>query len=120
MNKILLIIPAYNEEENIVRVVENLVNKYSEFDYVVINDGSKDSTAKLCRENGYNLVDLPLNCGLSGAFQTGMKYAMRKGYDYAIQYDGDGRLWSEPGNYCNGGYQPGRYSGSGHPASGTV
>lgn len=91
MNKILLIIPAYNEEENIVRVVENLVNNYSELDYVVINDGSKDSTAKLCRENGYNLVDLPLNCGLSGAFQTGMKYAMRKGYDYAIQYDGDGQ-----------------------------
>lgn len=91
MNKVLLIIPSYNEEENIVRVVENLVNNYPNLDYVVINDGSKDDTAKLCRENGYNMVDLPLNCGLPGAFQTGMKYALKNGYEYAIQYDGDGQ-----------------------------
>ncbi|MDE7322619.1 MAG: glycosyltransferase family 2 protein [Lachnospiraceae bacterium] len=89
--KILIIIPAYNEAENIVNVVENLKNNYAMFDYVVINDGSNDDTAKVCKENNYNLVDLPINLGLAGAFQTGMKYAMYHGYDYAIQYDGDGQ-----------------------------
>ena len=55
--KCLVIIPAYNEEENIVRVVENLKNNYPMYDYVVINDGSADSTAKICRKYGYELVD---------------------------------------------------------------
>ena len=89
--KCLVIIPAYNEEENIVRVVENLKNNYPMYDYIVINDGSSDSTAKICRKNGYELVDLPVNLGLAGAFQTGLKYAYRKGYDYAIQFDADGQ-----------------------------
>ena len=74
--KVLIIIPAYNEAENIVNVVENLKHNYTMFDYVVINDGSKDDTAKICRENGYNLVDLPINLGLAGAFQTGMKLSL--------------------------------------------
>ena len=73
--RVLVIIPAYNEEENIVRVVDNLINNYGKLDYVVVNDGSKDNTAKLCREHRYNLVDLPVNLGLAGAFQAGMKYA---------------------------------------------
>ena len=89
--KCLVIIPAYNEEENIVRVVENLKNNYPMYDYVVINDGSADSTAKICRKYGYELVDLPVNLGLAGAFQTGLKYAYRNGYDYAIQFDADGQ-----------------------------
>lgn len=89
--KLLIIIPAYNEEDNIERVVENLKRNYSEYDYVVVNDGSKDNTAQICREKGYNLVDLPVNLGLAGAFQTGMKYAYEKGYDYAIQFDADGQ-----------------------------
>ena len=89
--KCLAIIPAYNEEENIVRVVENLKNNYPMYDYIVINDGSSDSTAKICRKNGYELVDLPVNLGLAGAFQTGLKYAYRNGYDYAIQFDADGQ-----------------------------
>ena len=89
--KCLVIIPAYNEEENIVRVVENLKNNYPMYDYIVINDGSSDSTAKICRKHGYELVDLPVNLGLAGAFQTGLKYAYRKGYDYAIQFDADGQ-----------------------------
>ena len=74
-----------------VRVVENLKNNYPMYDYVVINDGSADSTAKICRKYGYELVDLPVNLGLAGAFQTGLKYAYRKGYDYAIQFDADGQ-----------------------------
>lgn len=89
--KCLVIIPAYNEEENIVRVVENLKNNYPMYDYIVINDGSSDSTVKICRKNGYELVDLPVNLGLAGAFQTGLKYAYRNGYDYAIQFDADGQ-----------------------------
>lgn len=89
--KCLVIIPAYNEEENIVRVVENLKNNYPMYDYVVINDGSADDTARICRKRGYELVDLPVNLGLAGAFQTGLKYAYRKGYDYAIQFDADGQ-----------------------------
>ena len=89
--KCLVIIPAYNEEENIVRVVENLKNNYSMYDYVVVNDGSADNTAKICRSKGYELLDLPVNLGLAGAFQTGLKYAYRKGYDYAIQFDADGQ-----------------------------
>lgn len=89
--KCLVIIPAYNEEENIVRVVENLKNNYPMYDYVIINDGSSDHTASICREKGYELLDLPVNLGLAGAFQTGLKYAYRKGYDYAIQFDADGQ-----------------------------
>ena len=89
--KCLVIIPAYNEEENIVRVVENLKNNYPMYDYIVINDGSADGTARICRERGHELVDLPVNLGLAGAFQTGLKYAYRKGYDYAIQFDADGQ-----------------------------
>ena len=61
--KVLIIIPAYNEAQNIENVVENLRNNYSMFDYVVINDGSQDETAKICRENNYNLLDLPINLG---------------------------------------------------------
>lgn len=89
--KVLAIIPAYNEEENIVSTVEDLRSHAPEVDYVVVNDGSKDSTAQICRDRGYNLVSLPVNTGLAGAFQTGMKYAQRNGYDYAIQFDADGQ-----------------------------
>ena len=71
--RVLVIIPAYNEEENIVRVVDNLINNYGQLDYVVINDGSRDNTAKLCREHGYNLVDLPVNLGLAGGFLGGVE-----------------------------------------------
>lgn len=95
MDKVLVIIPAYNEEENIKRVVDNLIQNYPQYDYVVVNDGSKDNTYKICEENGYRCLNLPVNLGLAGAFQTGMKYAYRKGYDYAIQYDADGQHRAE-------------------------
>lgn len=91
MSKVLIIIPAYNEAENIERVVSNIIENYSQYDYVVINDGSKDSTSKICKKNNYNLIDLSVNCGLAGAFQAGIKYAQRNNYDYALQYDGDGQ-----------------------------
>ena len=89
--KLLIAIPAYNEAENIERVVDNLIQNYPQYDYIVINDGSRDSTARICRENHYHLLDLPINLGLAGAFQAGMKYADRKGYDCLLQLDGDGQ-----------------------------
>ena len=89
--RVLAIIPAYNEELNIVSTVEDLKANAPGVDYVVVNDGSKDRTAAICLERGYNLVSLAVNTGLAGAFQTGMKYALRHGYDYAIQFDADGQ-----------------------------
>lgn len=89
--KVLVIIPAYNEAENIERVITDLKRRGGEVDYVVINDGSKDNTAKICRDHEYELLDLPVNLGLAGAFQAGMRYAYQNGYDAAIQFDGDGQ-----------------------------
>ena len=89
--KVLIVIPAYNEEANIGTVVKELVQNYPEFDYIVVNDGSRDQTARICREHGYQLLDLPVNLGLAGCFQAGMKYAWQRGYSYAIQFDGDGQ-----------------------------
>ena len=90
MQDILLVIPSYNEEKNIQTVVGELERDFPELDYIVVNDGSTDRTAEICRENGYRLLDLPVNLGLAGCFQAGMKYAYKKGYRYAIQFDGDG------------------------------
>ncbi|NLG05242.1 MAG: glycosyltransferase family 2 protein [Clostridia bacterium] len=89
--KILIIIPAYNEELNIERVVNNLITNFPQYDYIVVNDGSKDATAQICRDKGYHLIDLPINLGLAGAVQAGMRYADQLGYDAAVQIDGDGQ-----------------------------
>ena len=89
--KLLIVIPAYNESESIVAVVEELKRVVPMYDYVVVNDGSGDRTAEICREHGYRLLDLPVNLGLTGAFQTGMRYAWEHGYDAVIQVDGDGQ-----------------------------
>ena len=91
MSDVLIIIPAYNEESNIERVVDHLVQNFPQYDYVIVNDGSKDRTGEICRERGYNFLDLPVNLGLAGAFQAGIRYAYRKGYECAIQLDGDGQ-----------------------------
>lgn len=95
MKELLIVIPAYNEAMNIVKVVNNLVENYPQYDYVVVNDGSADATAAVCREHGFELLDLPINLGLAGAFQAGLKYAYRRGYQYVIQYDGDGQHRAE-------------------------
>ena len=89
--KVLLIVPAYNEEENIVRVCNNLRENFSQYDFVVINDGSSDNTLKLCEDNHFPVISLPVNLGLAGGFQTGMKYAYRTGYDCAVKFDADGQ-----------------------------
>ena len=87
----LLIIPAYNEEGSLASTIESLKASSFDGDYLVINDGSKDRTAEICRENEYPFLDLPVNLGLAGAFQAGMKYAYRHHYDCAIQFDADGK-----------------------------
>ena len=91
MSKLLIVIPAYNEEANIVKVVNGIVKNYPQYDYVVVNDGSRDKTAAICREHGFRLIDLPVNLGLAGAFQTGLRYAAENGYDCAMQLDADGQ-----------------------------
>lgn len=95
MKKLLIVIPAYNEEKNIEKVVAHIINEYAQYDYVVVNDGSVDRTAEVCRRNGYELLDLPVNLGLSGAFRAGLKYAYQKGYQYAVQFDADGQHRAE-------------------------
>ena len=89
--KILLIIPAYNEEENIKKTIENIKNFSDEIDYIVINDGSTDSTEQILLENKIKHIKLIHNLGIGGAVQTGYKYAYENNYDIAIQFDGDGQ-----------------------------
>ena len=89
--KLLVIIPAYNEEESIVGTVEELRSVCPQYDFVVVNDGSHDGTVRLCREHGYPVLDCVTNLGLTSAVQAGMKYAWRKGYDAAVQFDADGQ-----------------------------
>ena len=90
MKKVLVIIPAYNEADNILNVVSK-VKEYKGIDYIIVNDGSKDETAKVCNENHLNYINYPVNLGLTGAFRGGMRYAYYNDYDYAIQFDGDGQ-----------------------------
>lgn len=87
----LIIIPAYNEAENIEKTVTAIENESKDFDYVIINDCSSDCTGKICEERGYNIIHLPINLGIGGAVQTGYKYAWENGYDLAVQIDGDGQ-----------------------------
>lgn len=90
-DKVLAIIPAYNEEGSLQNTIEELKAVAPEVDFIVINDGSTDSTGEICRANGYPVLDLPVNGGLTVGFQAGMKYAARKGYGYAVQFDADGQ-----------------------------
>ena len=87
--KTILLIPAYNEEANIVATVSKVID--AGYDYVVINDGSSDRTLELCREHDFNVLNLCFNLGIGGAIQAGHKYAYRHGYDIDIQFDGDGQ-----------------------------
>ena len=89
--KVLLIIPAYNEEENIKKTCDGIKKYNKELDYIVINDGSKDNTGEICKKSNIPHVDLIHNLGIGGAVQTGYKYAFENDYDIAIQFDGDGQ-----------------------------
>lgn len=89
--KSIVIIPAYNEEKSIVKTVQDICEHAPEFDYVIINDCSTDHTLSVCREHHLHVLNLPVNLGIGGAVQTGFLYAYKNGYDYAIQFDGDGQ-----------------------------
>ncbi len=89
--KKLIIIPAYNESESIEKTVRDIIENAPSFDYVVINDCSTDNTRQICEDNGFNIVNLPINLGIGGAVQTGYRYAYEHGYDVAVQVDGDGQ-----------------------------
>lgn len=89
--KVLVIIPAYNEEGSIDYVVQKLKKDCPEVDYLVVNDCSKDNTLQILKDIEANFLNLPLNLGIGGGVQSGYKYALENGYDIAIQIDGDGQ-----------------------------
>lgn len=89
--KILVIIPALNEEGSVGKVVKEVKEHLPQVDILVVNDGSSDLTSKKAKEAGAVVLDLPFNLGIGGAMQAGYKYAFEKGYEIAIQVDGDGQ-----------------------------
>lgn len=86
---VLLIVPAYNEEESILKVAESI--RAVGYDFIVVNDGSKDSTSQICHQNSIPILDLCVNLGIGGAVQAGHMFARKYGYDIDIQFDGDGQ-----------------------------
>lgn len=89
--KVLIIIPAYNEADNLGAVVGSLIKNCPQYDYVIVNDGSTDDTKGVCARAHYEVLNLPINMGIGGAVQTGYRYALDNGYDIAVQIDGDGQ-----------------------------
>jgi glycosyltransferase involved in cell wall biosynthesis len=89
--KRLAIVPAYNEEASIGRVIDEIRVLDPAFDVVVVDDGSVDQTAAVAYERGVHVVRLPFNLGIGGAMQTGYRFALEHGYDLAVQIDGDGQ-----------------------------
>jgi glycosyltransferase involved in cell wall biosynthesis len=87
----LIIIPAYNEENNVAKVVYGIRRVVPDADILVVNDGSGDKTGEIVSSIGVRLINLPYNMGYGAALQTGFKYAVRNGYSYAVQIDGDGQ-----------------------------
>lgn len=85
--KILIIIPAHNEEDSIEKTIDSIKN----YDYIVINDGSTDRTKQILEDNNYNHLNLCFNLGIGGAVQTGYKYALKNNYDITVQFDADGQ-----------------------------
>ncbi len=89
--KTLVIIPSYNESENIQNTIMDLTSNAPFADYIIINDGSTDNTADICHKNNLHFIDLPMNLGIGGAVQTGYQFAKKHNYDIAVQFDGDGQ-----------------------------
>lgn len=89
--KVLIIIPAYNEAENIEKLIDNIKELCPFADYLVVNDCSKDDTEEILHRIGVNYMCNPVNLGIGGTVQGGYVYALKNGYDIAIQVDGDGQ-----------------------------
>ena len=92
MTRVLVILPAFNEAETIAGVIAGLKREAAGYDILVVDDGSHDATAALVQGIAdVRLIQLPFNLGIGGAMQTGYKYALRNGYDIAVQCDSDGQ-----------------------------
>ncbi len=89
--KTAVLVPCFNEETALPELLAELLSKFSAKTIVVINDGSTDSTPKIASAHGVKLINLPVNMGIGVAMQTGYRYALRNGFDYAVQCDGDGQ-----------------------------
>ncbi len=89
--RILIIIPAYNEEASLPGVIHDLRDHAPHAGILVVNDGSRDETGRIAAELGVKVLNLPCNLGIGGAVQAGYLYAQKKGYDIAVQFDGDGQ-----------------------------
>lgn len=93
--KVCVIIPAYNEEAVIKDVVKGIVSSLGKtsmtYEVVVVNDGSKDNTAKRAEEGGARVINHILNSGAGGATSTGLSYAYQNGFDFAATMDADGQ-----------------------------
>ena len=89
--KVLLIIPSYNEEKNVLSNFKRILKYNKKFDAIVIDDGSADKTKEICVDNNIPHISLVHNLGIGGAVQTGYIYALENDYDIAIQFDGDGQ-----------------------------
>jgi glycosyltransferase involved in cell wall biosynthesis len=92
---VLIIIPAYNEQESLPGVINDLRKHVPSADVLVVNDGSEDRTARVALDLGVKVLDLPFNLGIGGAVQAGYLYAKLHGHDVAIQFDGDGQHLAE-------------------------
>jgi len=93
--KVLVIIPAFNEQHSLPKVIAG-IRRFPGVDVVVVNDGSKDATSAVARIAGAEVIDLPFNLGIGGAVQTGYLFAYKKNYDVAVQVDADGQ--HDPGD----------------------
>lgn len=91
IERTLIVIPAYNEESSLSGTLDELLSTIPSCHYLIINDGSRDRTEAICRERGFRHLSLPVNVGLPGAFQTGIKFAYENGYDFVLQFDADGQ-----------------------------
>ena len=91
MSKVLVVIPAYNEEKNIEKLIKEIKDDLSYADILVINDCSKDNTRDVVEKNGINCITTVFNFKYAYAIQTGIKYACQNDYDYLVQLDGDGQ-----------------------------
>jgi len=90
-HRVLVIVPAWNEEANVANTIREILTADSRYDVVVVDDGSTDATAAAARDAGATVLVLPFNLGVGGAMKTGYTYAQRHGYSQAIQVDADGQ-----------------------------
>lgn len=91
MTRVLVVMPAYQEQQSIAQVIQDLRTQRESLDLLVVDDGSRDRTAETARQVGAVVVSLPFNLGIGGALRAGFLYALRNGYDAVVQFDADGQ-----------------------------